>query len=291
MKINKINTIIVIVVLQFVTFSVFSQVKITSNGNISLGHTNTPGYSLDVKGYVYKFNRKDMTSNNLEINHWGIDPRIGSKNRIVFFYGSNYVDIECKTLIEHSDSTQKEQITYIKGSGLDKVLKLKGVSYYWKKNGNSTKSEKKEIGFLAQEVENVIPEVVYTIDSTNLKMISYTHMLPYITEAIKELNDKIIELENELGTNKSLKSGTLNTIDEKNSNAKLFQNAPNPFTQETVIKYELPDIYQNASISIFDMQGLPVKTIKLTNFDNNQVIITGNELNAGLYIYVLIGYS
>lgn len=292
---NKVLNIrlIIIGIILLISVSANSQIKVASNGYVGMGTTATPTSSIDVDGYVYKFSRKNGTSSYvpLEINHWGVSPRIGSSRNIVFYYGSDYVDIQCKTLSEYSDSSAKEQITPLKGSGLDKVLKLNGVSYQWKnKDKQKSAKNKKEIGFIAQEVEKVIPEVVYTIDSTDQKLLSYTHIIPYLTEAIKELNDKIVLLEKELSNSENRKSGNLmsNSGNIICSEAQLFQNAPNPFNESSVIKYVTPSACQNATINIFNMQGVPIKNIQLSVKGNGEIIINSNELNAGMYIYVLI---
>jgi hypothetical protein len=98
-----------------------------------------------------------------------------------------------------SDIRLKENIEPI-GSSLDKVLQLEGISYTRKSNGE------KHIGYIAQEVEKVIPEVVLentlpleTGDETTLyKTINYQELIPYLSEAIKEQNKKINMLEEKI---------------------------------------------------------------------------------------------
>lgn len=289
----KIRLVILVMFLQLISISVNCQIKVGNNGYVGIGSAATPNKSIDVKGYVYKFSRKNGSSNYvpLEINHWGHSPRMGSSKNIAFYYRSDYVNIHCKTVFEYSNRANKEQITSLTGEGLNKVLKLKGVSYYWKNEDTCNRGKnKKEIGFIAQDIEKVIPEVVYTIDSTNQKMLAYTHIIPYLAEAIKELNDKIVILEKELANNDNRKSSVIMTKSDNigYSDAKLYQNKPNPFNENTVIKYDIPNDCQSATINIFDMQGVPVKNIRLSITCNGKVLINSNELNAGMYIYTLI---
>lgn len=57
-----------------------------------------------------------------------------------------------------SDSRQKENISEI-DSGLDKILTMRGVEY----NTIGADPEKeRQVGFIAQELEQVIPEIVAT---------------------------------------------------------------------------------------------------------------------------------
>lgn len=79
----------------------------------------------------------------------------------------------------YSDIRLKSNISTIE-SALTKVLKLRGVSY--------TKAGTPEIGVIAQEVELVVPEVVY---DGEYKSVAYGNLVALLIEAIKELNEKL----------------------------------------------------------------------------------------------------
>jgi hypothetical protein len=86
-----------------------------------------------------------------------------------------------------SDKRLKENILPLNNS-LDKVMKLQGVSFTWKKNPElGTK-----IGFVAQDVKEVIPELVFTNPADGYVGINYAEMSAVLAEAIKE-QQKIIE--------------------------------------------------------------------------------------------------
>ena len=68
--------------------------------------------------------------------------------------------------------------------------------------------------------------------------------------------------------------------------ATLYQNSPNPFTTETVIRYELPSSVERGQMMIFDMQGRQVRNYDLDQ--NGKLTINANELEAGMYLYSLI---
>ena len=70
---------------------------------------------------------------------------------------------------------------------------MRGVSYNWK---DSNKSQKKQIGMIAQEVEEIYPEFVHT-DAEGMKSVNYSQMTAVLIEAVKELNQKIEALEAE----------------------------------------------------------------------------------------------
>ena len=89
-----------------------------------------------------------------------------------------------------SDIRYKTNITDI-NNPLDKIQQLKGVYY------NMIDDEKRSIGLIAQEVETIIPEVVYT-NKDNTKSIAYANMVGLIVESIKELTERIKKLEEKL---------------------------------------------------------------------------------------------
>ena len=80
---------------------------------------------------------------------------------------------------------------------MDKTLLLRGVEY----NDIRVDPDKKHIGLIAQEVELIIPEVVGQSEMDNIKYISYGPLVGLLIEAIKQLNNKVNNLENILKNN------------------------------------------------------------------------------------------
>ena len=90
-----------------------------------------------------------------------------------------------------SDKRLKENIKPIK-SALEKVSKLQGVTFNWKKS-DSILDIKEDIGFIAQDVQKVIPELIRENDNGMLSM-RHQGIAPILLEAIKELKAEIEEL-------------------------------------------------------------------------------------------------
>jgi hypothetical protein len=90
-----------------------------------------------------------------------------------------------------SDKRLKENIKPIE-SALDKAMKLQGVTFDWKKS-DSILSIKKDIGFIAQDVQKVAPELVRENKDGYLSM-RHQGITPILLEAIKELKAEIEEL-------------------------------------------------------------------------------------------------
>ena len=89
-----------------------------------------------------------------------------------------------------SDKRLKENIKPIE-SALDKVSKLQGVTFDWKEKGITNLKE--DIGFIAQDVQKVIPELVRENEDGMLS-IRHQGIAPILLEAIKELKQEIEEL-------------------------------------------------------------------------------------------------
>jgi hypothetical protein len=96
-------------------------------------------------------------------------------------------------VIAYSDRRVKENIKTI-DNALEKVTKLRGVSY------NRTDSEDKsdKIGVIAQEVIDVVPEVVTYGESDDRYSVSYGNMAGIFIEAIKELKAEVEELKKQI---------------------------------------------------------------------------------------------
>lgn len=78
-----------------------------------------------------------------------------------------------------SDMRLKMNISPI-DNALDKVMKLAGVEFDWKNNNQHS------VGVIAQQVEQVLPELVET-SSNGYKSVSYGNLTALLIEAIKEL--------------------------------------------------------------------------------------------------------
>ena len=93
-------------------------------------------------------------------------------------------------VIAYSDERVKENIKTIDKS-LEKVNQLRGVEF------NKIGEDNKSIGVIAQEIEKVIPEVVYE-DQDGMKSVAYGNITGVLIEAIKELKAEVEELKKQI---------------------------------------------------------------------------------------------
>ena len=94
-----------------------------------------------------------------------------------------------------SDIALKENLQIINNS-LDKVSQINGYTFNY-----IDRPAERVTGVIAQEIEKVLPEVVFDHERNNgtYKAVRYDNIIPLLIEAIKELKGKVNDLENRLG--------------------------------------------------------------------------------------------
>lgn len=99
-----------------------------------------------------------------------------------------------------SDARLKTNVTAVT-KGLDVVNQLNPVFYDWDQNNPRTKSfgDKHQVGFIAQEVEKVLPEVV-NVGEDSYRSVEYGKMVAVVVAAVKELYTKFLGHEEQLAT-------------------------------------------------------------------------------------------
>jgi hypothetical protein len=130
------------------------------------------------------------TSSNVQFNSLGIGMaasatagRIDATNDIVAY--------------SSSDRRFKENITPIE-SPLSKILKIGGYTYDWKEENKIEHGyEGNDVGVIAQEIEEVLPQLVQTRES-GYKAVKYDKLVALLIEGIKEQQTQIEELRNKI---------------------------------------------------------------------------------------------
>jgi hypothetical protein len=90
-----------------------------------------------------------------------------------------------------SDARYKQNIALI-ADPLATILQLRGVTFDWKPETEKEESfdPRRQIGFIAQEVEKVLPDLVRT-NADGYKSVAYVNVVPVLVEAVKTLNEKL----------------------------------------------------------------------------------------------------
>lgn len=99
-------------------------------------------------------------------------------------------NILCVNISFSSDARYKKNIQKI-NNAFQKINQIEGVTYDWRREdfAEMNFTNNPQIGFIAQEVEKVLPELVIT-DTKGYKSVDYVKIIPVLLEAIKEINNE-----------------------------------------------------------------------------------------------------
>ena len=139
----------------------------------------------------------------------------------------------------------------------------------------------------ADRLEEAFPDLVY-INKDGTKMINYMEMIPLLVQSINELSAEIAQLKGQTSEG-AVKAARVTTGIQSAASAqnRLYQNTPNPFKEQTVIRFSLADDVQSAAICIFDMTGKTIKKMPISS-GMESVSVGGYELGEGLFLYSLV---
>ncbi len=193
------------------------KLQLASNGNLLLGTTSDNGYKLNVSGniysssniyalgglgsqsnitidygYVFAINSNTQASGNC----WYMQVSSSFSNNFRFFYGGTSIGYgSAKFQIDTgggytgiSDINKKKDIT-LSTLGLEEILQLKPSTFKFKDDVN----EEEQIGFIAQEVKDIIPYAYYEDKEGDDKFIGLKQaaFIPVLVKAIQELKAEI----------------------------------------------------------------------------------------------------
>jgi len=237
------------------------------------------------------------------------------KNWAAVFDGNVYV----YGAYQGSDKNIKKNIEDFPDA-IDIINKLRPRSYEFCHEGKFAAMylpEGRHYGLIAQELETVLPNLVKEVDADlsdpkdkfapkptdgkentqtgtqaaepNLsqekmviKSVNYLELIPVMIKAIQEQNNTINELKT-LVLSLSKQAGNVPTGFSK---AFITQNAPNPYSNTTVISYYIPDESRNAEIVVSDIEGRVLRTYNATK-GQGQITIRTGEFPSGNYNYTL----
>ncbi len=218
---------------------------------------------------------------------------------------------------QNADAQLKEGIKPIKGA-MDKLSLLKPTYFAYKTDEHKSMNlpAGQQMGLTAQDVEKEFPELVKDIkdisgyletgntDIKSYKAVNYTNLIPLLIAGIQEQQS---QLEKQNKTNEELRTlvatqqQQINDMQAKSSAVtgisnitgqtdgfSMDQNVPNPFSNETLIRYNLPQSISNAYMAVYDLSGKQITTFQLTQKGTSSVKISSDKLSAGIYIYSII---
>lgn len=224
-----------------------------------------------------------------------------------YFYGDTKVTgtVYAGNVVNTSDIRLKENIESVSEkesevSFLDKIMSVDVLEYNLKDRTSELFSDSKDMdekvskfvakekakrhfGISAQELQQLFPNLVEEGQDGYLA-VNYIELVPVLIRSIQELKQELDETKNP-------ENGTRGTTDiKKDTFAKkcvLYQNSPNPFKENTVIRFKLADDVRDAAICIFDMTGKTIKKLPISS-GMESVSVGGYEIGEGMFLYSLI---
>ncbi len=170
----------------------------------------------------------------------------------------------------------------------------------------TTSTNKIHSGFIAQEVEKAandvgfVSSIVSTPNSSNdMYSLSYSEIVVPLVKAVQEQQKMIEELQakvtglQETGQSafqKQNESITTLQVELANKNSVvLYQNEPNPFGNETVIRYFIPENMDGKTYVVFyDMYGKEMNSTEITTKGFGNLNVNTENLTSGIYSYSII---
>ena len=257
----------------------------------------------------------------------GDNLQIGTSLRPVAVVQSSLRSVNSSGVSVVSDRRFKNNIRNLE-SGLSEILQLQPVRFDYKQRNAEeypwdSLARLNKVGFIAQDVEPLIPEAVSHDVIEDFYSLNQTDFIPYIVAGIQELNaiikeqqarieeqeSKIEELQtlvlaseettasahrqNNHKTAANVGASTQDNVVSAAPSAtinenKLWSNTPNPFKQETHIRYALTNNVQNAQLCIYNLNGEQIACHRLSNRGQNDFTLRAGSLRPGIYLYSLI---
>lgn len=277
-------------------------------------HTEDNGQAFGVKGFAHFSGGFGPSSVRYGVWGYGEPEDEGTEYGV---YASGDLAYTGNLIGPPSDLKLKKDIRNLR-NGLEVIDQLRPVTFEMRLEEfpQMCFSEGRQFGFVAQEVEEVLPELVSdnvhpalvpdeSSDKTahpavEYKGINYISLIPVLTQAIQE-QQKIIEgqeeridrLERELDELKAmvLERGNVRSDHRRVvdlDQARLDQNVPNPFSGETIIGYYLPETSGQAVLRLSSSDGKLVKEIPILERGEGRLVLRANSLSRGGYWYSLM---
>ncbi len=121
-------------------------------------------------------------------------------------------------------------------------------------------------------VDAVLTGTVLQIDIENGSSVSVD-----LYPLIEDLEARITTLEGQVGIKNT-----------EYTSARLFQNVPNPYKDNTIINFYIPKSVANAQMVIYNIKGEIINELPIYQRENGNIVFTKDQLSVGTYFYTLI---
>jgi hypothetical protein len=186
--------------------TIIPQKQLSLSGGMNIDQSNSNNVNLNNGLTFGSSSGEGIASNRIPgVNQYGLDLYAGGINRLLITNSGNVgIGIAAPTVKLHvggailatgnivpSDIRYKKDILPITDA-LKTVMSLSAFTYFLKKEEFPEMGfdSKPQYGLLAQNVETVLPEIVYT-GQNGYKALDYTRLIPFLIEGMKEQQQAI----------------------------------------------------------------------------------------------------
>lgn len=162
-------------------------------------------------------------------------------------------------------------------------------------------------GFVAQEMEQAMKESGYDFNGLHVPegeddnySIAYGLLTVPLVKAVQEQQKMISDLQKQLEILKEQMSaltepsGNTGTNEPKivelsSANSIILdQNEPNPFAEQTSIRYMIPADVKEAQIIFYDVTGRIINTVEIMEKGTGVLLVYASDLSSGIYTYTIV---
>lgn len=158
-------------------------------------------------------------------------------------------------------------------------------SYEYLKRQDEKMSSRRHFGVDAEELQKLYPDLVLEGQDGYLS-VNYSELVPLLIRSIQALKQELDEVKSKSNLRRRASTTGIDSSATSSGNI-LYQNTPNPFKEQTIIRFKLAEDTKDAFICIFDMTGKPLKKLPISS-GMDSVSIGGYELGEGMFLYSLI---
>lgn len=293
-----------------------AQLKVRSDEFIQIGYDSYKTLSFGQETNIPNNGKYAIEYYGGGLNFWKPWPTAYMNNFILFLRDDNNIGmgtqgssayrldvsgkVRATSFTTISDKRLKTDVRPITNA-LDKISRLNGVFYkynfsfpkYSDKNTTGTVKEKtmgnepnivssneQRLGFLAQDVQKVYPELVVE-DEKGFLGVNYMDLIPVLTEAIKEQQTEIKELREKIAV---LEKGL--ALKGDNVVSPIITCTPNPFNEVATLTFTLDS--ENAGkatvVQIYDLKGALLKSYDVKpKVGVNSIDVNLSAFGTGIY--------
>jgi hypothetical protein len=272
---------------------------VTIYNRVVAGIVTPPGTGTLSTGSASGIVSPQLNECRLSIYVGGENPELWSSTGRINFYNHHsktYNSLYAAGVYNLSDGRSKQDVADL-ADGLGSMMRLRPVTFRWASPADGKivecgeensvtygpEADKLQYGFIAQEIEEVLPDIVST-DADGNKAVNYTSLIPVLVRSVQELQGQVAA--------QSALIDNLNARLAMQANATVEQDmitscTPNPTNGEISVGYALMSGTTDARILITNLIGTTVCEAECSRSGTSVCLNLSGTL-PGVYLATLV---